>query len=114
MDKNNVNVPSDVAIKIFNVVKEFDFAKVVRVMEFLEWQYAVPTPHYPDEDELSNNAFKRLIEAYNGFWKSEYKNDAHFIYTSSCGGFEASYWYDNDDKEDNFELKFIVEEYGAY
>ena len=44
MDKNNVNVPSDVAIKIFNVVKEFDFAKVVRVMEFLEWQYAVPTP----------------------------------------------------------------------
>ena len=58
MEKNNVNIPAEVSIKIFNVVKDFDFAKVVKVMELLDWQYALPKPHYPDEDELSNMAFK--------------------------------------------------------
>ena len=111
MDKNNVNVPSDVAIKIFNVVKEFDFAKVVRVMEFLDWQYGAPTLHYPDEDELSNKAFKYLIDAYNRFWKHEDKHEKYFIYSISTGGFDYSYWYDFEEEKHYFEMKFVVEDY---
>ena len=114
MEKNNINISAEVSIKIFNIVKDFDFAKVVKVMELLDWQYALPKPHYPDEDELSNKAFKYLIDVYNGFWNHEFKNDKHFIYTVSTGGFEYSYWYDFEDKEHCFEMKFVVEEYKEY
>ena len=40
MEEKNINIPADVSIKIFNAVKEFNFGKIVEVMEFLDWQYA--------------------------------------------------------------------------
>ena len=79
MEEKNINIPADVSIKIFNAVKEFKFGKITEVMEFLDWQYALPKPHYPDEAELSSTAFQYLIRAYNGFWESENKHEKFFI-----------------------------------
>jgi hypothetical protein len=111
---NNKNIPSDVSIKIFEVVGAFNFENVIKVMDCLDWQYGVPSPHYPDEQELSNKAFKYLIDVYNGFWGHEDKHEKYFVYEVSTGGFEYSYWYDFENEQHNFGIKFIVEEYREF
>lgn len=108
---NNKNIPSDVSIKIFEVVRDFNFENVVKIMDYLDWQYELPIPHYPDEDELSNKAFKYLIDVYNGFWGHDDKHEKYFIYKISTGGFSYSYWYDFENEQHNFGIQFIVEEY---
>ena len=114
MEEKNINIPADVSIKIFNAVKEINFTKIVKVMEVLDWQYAYPKPHYPDEDELSDKAFHYLIRAYNGFWENENKREKFFVYEISTGGFEYSYWYDFKNEEHYFSVKFVIEEYKEY
>lgn len=112
---NNKNVlPSDVSIKIFEVVRDFNFENVVKVMEYLDWQYGLLNPHCPDEDELSNKAFEYLIDVYNGFWGHEDKHEKYFVYEISTGGFSYSYYYDFENKQHCFGIKFIVEEYSEF
>ena len=111
------SIPSEVSIQIFEIIKNFNFNKVIKVMDFLDWKYVLPNPHCPDEDELSKTAFKHLIDVYNGFWEHwEHicNREKFFEYKLSTGGFEYSYWYDFDDEQHCFSIKFIIEEYNNF
>ena len=109
---NNKSMSFETTKNIMEVINEFNFDNVYNVMNYLNWQWHRSTPHIPDIDELKDEALRHLTSAYNGFWSSEDKEAKHFIYYSSSGGFEASYWYNFETKEDNFTLKFILESYG--
>lgn len=108
---DNIPISFETTKNIMEVINEFDFDKVYNVMNYLNWQWHRRTPHIPNIDELKDEALRHLTSAYNGFWCSEDKKEKHFIYISSSGGFEASYWYDFESKEDNFTLKFILESF---
>ena len=108
------NIPVSVALKIHNILNDFGFSKVIKVMECLDWQYAVPKTHYPDEAELKETAFKYMVDVYNGFWNHKCKEEKFFTYSLSTGGFEYTYWYDFEDKQDCFEVRFVVEEYREF
>lgn len=78
------------------VLEEFDFQKVKRIMDYLEWQWQFKTPTVSD---IINNAYRLCFQAY-----SESIKDSQFCLVGT-GGFEASY----TPEIKSLELKFIVE-----
>lgn len=79
----------DMNDKIEEILNNFDFNKVKRVMEFLDWKWH--NVGIPNEYQLICEARRLLEQAYE--WKT----------IISCGGFEADY---NDGLPS---LKFVVE-----
>ncbi len=78
------------------VLEEFDFHKVKRVMDFLEWQWQFKTPTVSD---IINNARRLCFSAYSDSIK-----ESQFCLCGS-GGLEASY----TPEIKSLELKFIAE-----
>lgn len=90
---------------IENILENFDFEKVRKVMEFLNWTWATtPEPNsVPTTYQLIKSSKERLENAYKCALK-EKEN-----YYSSSGGFEAFAEYnDKTKKVDYLELKFIL------
>lgn len=92
--------------KIDEVLEEFDFDTVHKIMDFLKWKWA-----------NDNGTFKvpnhyQLIEGAKGLLYA-CKNDKNDIMTSSSGGFLAQ--KDKDENGDSFyTLSFIVCESSNY
>jgi len=82
------------------VLDNFDFDKVLKVMEFLDWKWQ---GKIPEKVELIQTARKLLIETMEMlFDKSEE------ITAISTGGFQAEAWL--EDGKPVCSLKFIIEE----
>lgn len=98
---------------LFNVITNFNFEKVSKTMEHLNWYWQVNYPHIPDEFELRDKALDMLINCYHGFWRVDAEENKK--YKTECGGLSAAYIYVNDADEEGpekhcFELQFILEQ----
>ena len=90
--------------QIEDLLDEFDFGKVKKVMDCLEWTYSDSPDSEVSIGELRRMARCLLEEAY----KAE---DAEHI-SRGCGGFRAERWmYHPSDTRKYLELKFVVAEW---
>lgn len=98
------------AVKSLNeVLHNFDFEKVQRVMEFLGWEW--DGIGIPDKFEIESRASDLLIEAYEKYWDNSESKSPYYIRTS---GLSVSYEYIDDSDYDEIEkhyftLEFVIE-----
>lgn len=87
---------------IEDILDHFDFEKVKKVMDALEWKYWDSEEDTVSIYDLRKMARSLLKEVYNA------SNSEHRF--TSCGGFEAERWmYPGETKKYLF-LKFVVTE----
>ena len=85
--------------KIESIMRHFDFERVHKVMEFLDWHWAFTSKGVPTVEEIKVEARRILIDACE-----EETNIA-------TGGFRAVYEKDGtEDGEPYIGLEFIVED----
>lgn len=90
---------------IDGILENFDFDKVKKVMDFLDWTWAtLPEPNsVPTHYQLINSARKKLEEVYD---KSMEKKDDSYYYS---GGLKAFAEYNKEiGKVDYLQLDFIL------
>ena len=89
--------------QIAEIIENFNFTKVHRVMKFLNWRWGVDNT-IPTIGQIVVQAYEKL----NACW-DDYRNKAieeHETYFQSSGGLEASV-----DSRGLLSLKFILEEW---
>ena len=96
-DKLDCRLSDDDDVKIKSILNYFDFNKVKKIMDVLNWKWASSKNGVPDIDEIRKLATRLLIDAC-----VEKQN-------ISTGGFRAVY-DDNGDGDPYVGLEFIVEE----
>ena len=96
-DKLDSRLNDDEDAKIKSILNNFDFNKVKKIMDVLNWKWASSKNGFPDMDEIRKLATRLLIDAC-----VEKQN-------ISTGGFRAVY-DDNGDGYPYVGLEFIVEE----
>lgn len=96
-DKLDGRLSDDDDVKIKSILNNFDFNKVKKVMDVLNWKWALSKNGVPDMDEIIGLATRLLIDAC-----VEKQN-------ISTGGFRAVY-DDIGDGDPYVGLEFIVEE----
>ena len=96
-DKLGSRLNDDEDAKIKSILNNFDFNKVKKIMDVLNWKWASSKNGFPDMDEIRKLATRLLIDAC-----VEKQN-------ISTGGFRAVY-DDNGDGDPYVGLEFIVEE----
>ena len=104
---------------IDDIIDNFDFEKVHKVMEFLNWQYwddSVKGQHVPDIHELRAAARRRIKDALREIEKT---NQLRMTYDS--GGFVATVEIDPDNIENEdlkkhifISLSFVLEGWNNY
>lgn len=87
---------------IDNMMDEFDFPRVYRVMSYLNWQWFNAEDGVPTIGEMRRLVRKLMRDAYNDCIR--YERDE---YTIGTGGFEVSYNHEHD----FFDVKFVVTEW---
>lgn len=87
---------------IDNIMDNFDFSRVARCMEVLEWEWCDVPEGVPEESDIRKLARKLLNNI-----KEAYTEDR---YTVSTGGFVIKAWYEGG-KLDAIELSFCVAEW---
>ena len=87
---------------IDEIIEYFDWNKVHKTMEFLNWTWATTDNEVPTIGQLFNNAVRLLQDAYDGALKE--KQD----YMVGTGGFYARAILDNETKEIT-ELRLVFE-----
>lgn len=83
---------------IDNIMDNFDFNKVAKVMKYLKWEWAYSETGIPEEPELRSSCRKYLSMAYDA--GLERKRE----YTIATGGFVYTY----DPEYDELRLVFEV------
>lgn len=99
--KELYDVPDSVLKQIEYVLNGFDFIKVNKVMEYLDWQWygaGVPSVY-----ELTKQSEYLLLRVYWLCFKSE---DKSIPQCCASGGFKATCFY--EDNKFWFELEFII------
>ena len=96
-DKLDDRLDDEDDVKIKSILNHFDFNKVKKIMDVLNWKWASSKNGVPDIDEIRKLATRLLIDAC-----VEKQN-------ISTGGFRAVY-DDNGDGDPYVGLEFIVEE----
>lgn len=100
----------DIVERIGNVMDNFDFDRVKKVMDALEWGWAVDNPEYsgqteiPELSDIRKMARKLMKEAY------ELSVKEGCGYTIATAGFEAYC----DAGDDYLSLKFVVTDWDDY
>jgi hypothetical protein len=96
------------------IMDNFDFSKVQKVMELIDWKWGIhPNNYVPNEAELRSSArslIKNCIKAL-----SEFNTDRAF---SACGGFVVEVFEIPDDfdldEDSAIALTFELESWGRY
>ena len=86
--------------QVEDLLDEFDFYRVQKVMEALEWRYHDSTDKTPSIGELRKVARRLLNIAYNADPSPEYR--------TACGGFDVSRYMYVGDNTKYITLKFVV------
>ena len=114
MERIDRNSMTNYAVKqLQELLMNFDFEKVEKVMEFLGWTWVSANGQVPDKFIIQDEAFKMLTDCYHRYWDDTDRRETP--YYISCGGLEASYeyFYDDDieeEQKDCFNLKFVLTE----
>lgn len=86
--------------KVYDVLKNFDFEKVQKIMTSLDWKWCGTLHGVPTVDEIKALAHRLLVDAI-------YENT-----TIATGGLRATYESKKDEDDVSFlSLEFIVEEW---
>lgn len=88
---------------IEDILDEFDFEKVKKVMDALEWTYFDSPDSKITISELRKMARRLLTIVYN-------EKTSEYTFTA-CGGFEAERWMFPGDTKKYLTLKFVVAEW---
>lgn len=94
------------------IMDNFDFERVEKVMEFLEWKWS-PSNESPSGYEIKRYARQLLKQVYERAQKMciARKEENHVETYIKCGGFKATHhWWVEDDVE-KLELEFIVSDW---
>ena len=100
---------------IDNIMDNFDFHKVHKVMKQLNWHWAFAEEGIPREDELRKEARKLLNECLYALIKNGEDN-----WSIATGGFQvrATNYRDGETISDGFhvglKLEFVIEDWDAY
>ncbi len=89
--------------QVEDLLDEFDFYEVQKVMEALEWSYHDSIDKTPSIGELRKMARGLLNIVYNADPSPEYR--------TACGGFDASRHMYAGDNTKYITLKFVVAEW---
>lgn len=92
---------------IKEILEEFNFAKVEKVMCDLGWKWA-GDPKPPLVPELREEAENRLNSAIEQVLSEKNKNHPDIGWISSSGGFEARAWKTKKGNLSMIQLRFIV------
>lgn len=84
-------------VQIAQVLGEFDFQKVRRVMELLDWRWADAENGIPEIHEMVAVATRLLVDLKD-----------FETHENSTGGFTA-FWFNDGDAEKVPALRFVVE-----
>tara|TARA_R110000822_G_scaffold137410_1_gene274931 strand:- start:2411 stop:2704 length:294 start_codon:yes stop_codon:yes gene_type:complete len=87
---------------IENILDEFDFHRVQKVMKALDWRWYGTEDVFPSVADLRRQARSLLEDVYH-------HSDTTCI-TMGCGGFEATRLMGVGDLNKYLSLKFVVEE----
>jgi len=100
---------------IDEIMEEFDFVKVERIMFHLNWRWASEYKRTPNIDELKEAAEERLRDAAEsrlGNFIDEYHE---LGITSATGGFKATAWCNEAKTEiTGLKLEFIVADWDTF
>ena len=91
---------------IENILDEYDFHRVHKVMEALEWHWCSADDGIPSIGELRRQARRLLEDVYR------YEDSPYMVMGS--GGFEATRTMEIGDLNKYLSLKFVVEEGNNY
>lgn len=94
------NYASDIYEQIDSVLERFDFDKVHKVMQLLDWKWGgpfVPELKVPSPQEMKCATYSLLLEA------------RRLDCSTSSGGFEA-YWITQHDGKKRIGLRFILQQ----
>lgn len=89
--------------QIEDLLDEFDFDKVKKVMDCLDWVY-----HDSADDEVSIGELRRMARR---LLENVYNADPSPEYTTACGGFEVTRYMYPGDSQKYITLKFVVTEW---
>lgn len=89
--------------QVEDLLDEFDFGKVKKVMDFLEWKY-----HDSVDKEVSIGEIRRMARY---LLEIAYKADPSPEYMTGCGGFEVTRYMYPGDHTKYISLKFVVTEW---
>ena len=97
--------------KLNTVIEEFDFERVLAVMNFLNWTWVGEEISIP---VLINQAVNLLNRCYDGITDPEKEIDSsrEDDYCISIGGFKATAY--KEDKEYDFTLEFVIAEWDTF
>jgi len=93
--------------KIDNCIKNFDFEKVCRVMNFLNWTWR-EAEDSPSIGELVLYVQRHLTDCFDRLDLNKEEDK----YTIDCGGFKILAFREKD--EIDFEIYFILAEWETY
>ena len=101
--KKKVQKPDNYKKEIKGILDNFDFVKVMEVMDFLNWTWVKGDNRYfPDISDLKKCARSLLVEAVS---EGEKKHKNFFI---SVGGFEVDFFYTKEEVN-ILQLRFVIE-----
>lgn len=86
---------------IDEIIENFDWGKVHKTMEFLDWKWATTDNEVPTIGQLVNSSHRLLLEAYEGALREK------MDFSIATGGFRAKALV-NEEKE-IFELQLAFE-----
>ena len=106
-DERYFLLPTKLRNKIDDIMENFDFERVHKVMDVIGWRWVFALNGIPSVEELKKTAKTLLVSAC--------KEKT----TVSTGGFKAIYeesskWDDDDDKDPYVGLEFILEEWEGF
>lgn len=90
--------------KIEEILENFNFEKVKKVMDFLEWTWITSKTEtqIPNTYELMRNAERLLKDAYQDSLKNKRESNR------ATGGFRASSFWDEEREEVDLFLSFEI------
>ena len=106
---NTKELPISVRDEIENVLDEFDFATVHKVMEFLEWNWFGAMDGIPTLSEIRKSARRLLIEVANDVARN---NEIDAQSNRATGGLRAEAY--KGDEKTYLKLSFELAEWDNY
>jgi hypothetical protein len=100
---------------IYEIMDNFDFEKVSKAMELLNWKWSGilrggGADFVPTKVDLRKKARKFLFEVVNFDFKG---SGGEKVYSVSSGGLKAIAFYGDEDSEIGLELNFVLESWGT-
>jgi len=90
--------------QIDEIMDNFDFNKVARVMDFLEWKWWIKEYRVPTEPEIRKDVRSKLSKAY------DYGEGRGLKYETKTGGFTYTY----DPLYTELQLSFELDSWHSY